>query len=688
MAVTYNVGFAVSSAANGTLSNVQFDNTTVMTNVPQRSANMLVWLRSDVGVTSSGGNVSAWADQSGNGNNATQSSGTNKPTLVTGAISASPALAFNGTNEYMALPSGFAKFPSGASIFAVYKPTAGTAGARIIDFGPANTTDSFNLSIASTTTDTYTVYNGSTATSLTNTAGMTLNQFQLLEMVQTQGGLATMWTNSTQNGQAALQSISNVNRTGNFIGQASSGSNYFTGQIAEIFVFNAGLNATDRVNLENYVASKYGIGSPPAVPPTITPASGVYPGTQSVSMTQPIGSQVRYTLDGSVPTITSPLYTAPFLVTTTTTVNAMAFYTSGPSPSAMVTSVITIDPSSGPVSNGGVPPMCWFRADSLVTKSGSAVTQWGDLSGNGFTAVQATGVHQPTFVSNIANGQPAISFTPGGSGQYLAMSANAGTFNGLTAFIVQNTGAGLPSAGTMVSFGAGVSNQLINITAQSTTQLDYQLSTPSGGSQLFASNSVIPSQFQVNEVLQNTSSSAFVWLNSVLTASQNPFNPSIPNANRTVNYIGQQSNGGQYFLGSIAEIIVLNTALTSSQRTAVEAYLSNRYQTPTQYAIPAPVMSSSTATLTAPTQLVISAQGNATIYVTVDGTTPTTSSPVYTKPLNIDFTQTVKAIAVVGGSQSAVTSNTYTLDSTQWPPANTDATGLKVNVQVPSMAIP
>ena len=51
-----------------------------------------------------------------------------------------------------------------------------------------------------------------------------------------------------------------------------------------------------------------------------------------------------------------------------------------------------------------------------------------------------------------------------------------------------------------------------------------------------------------------------------------------------------------------------------------------------------------------------------TIYYTKDGTTPTTSSPVYTGSILILNTTTLRAIAVrQGWSQSAVASATYTM---------------------------
>lgn len=60
------------------------------------------------------------------------------------------------------------------------------------------------------------------------------------------------------------------------------------------------------------------------------------------------------------------------------------------------------------------------------------------------------------------------------------------------------------------------------------------------------------------------------------------------------------------------------------------------------------------------TQVTISGPDGASIYYTVDGSTPTSASSQYSAPLTFSATTTLKAIAIKNGVSSEVTSRTYT----------------------------
>jgi hypothetical protein len=88
-------------------------------------AGYTVWLdASDTGtITSSGGDVSQWADKSVNARNFTQSSATAKPKTGTRTINSLNTIDFDGTNDFLSCPSStalfnyFHKSPGGTAFF-------------------------------------------------------------------------------------------------------------------------------------------------------------------------------------------------------------------------------------------------------------------------------------------------------------------------------------------------------------------------------------------------------------------------------------------------------------------------------------------------------------------------------------------------------------------------------------------
>jgi hypothetical protein len=89
-------------------------------------------------------------------------------------------------------------------------------------------------------------------------------------------------------------------------------------------------------------AYEYG-GTPTVQTPTISPPAGTYAGSVAVSIdcTTP-GAEIRYTTDGADPTPSSTLYSGPFGLSTSATVKARG-YASGYDPSAIAIAAYTIE---------------------------------------------------------------------------------------------------------------------------------------------------------------------------------------------------------------------------------------------------------------------------------------------------------------------------------------------------------
>lgn len=73
--------------------------------VPTQLAGCQLWLRSDMGVSIVSGGVSSWADQSGNARDASQATGSKRPTLLQSAVNGFPAVSFDGVDDVLASPA-------------------------------------------------------------------------------------------------------------------------------------------------------------------------------------------------------------------------------------------------------------------------------------------------------------------------------------------------------------------------------------------------------------------------------------------------------------------------------------------------------------------------------------------------------------------------------------------------------
>jgi hypothetical protein len=417
--------------------------------------------------------------------------------------------------------------------------------------------------------------------------------------------------------------------------------------------------------------------------PTITPVNSYYTGqgNPSVTITAPAGN-IYFTIDGSVPSATSTSYISPFQITSSMQVNAIAI---NAGVSSTVTSAFYVNDSH---LNYLATPNAWY-SNSFGPAATGKISEWADTSGNSENAVQATSANQPSIVSGSINGIDGIIFN--GTSTYLQPPSLSFGGTGVTIFAVVNATTPTASAQILNYSGATAPDNLIGLSESSAKAAQFTIYNSAGASptSVTAPTALPTNLYELIEVVQGdiNSTTATMFVNAAQVAQNTAMNP-VPNATLANNFIGRYSGGSEYFKGDIAEVMVYTTPLTISQRALIESYLMGKYQiamqTPT-----APVFGTATSTLTAPAAVAIAAQPGATIRFTTNNTAPSSSSPVYLGPVQINFTQTLKAIAITNGLSSAVTSATYTLNSTQFPaPAATGGPSLQINVSVPTVGIP
>jgi alpha-tubulin suppressor-like RCC1 family protein len=117
-------------------------------------------------------------------------------------------------------------------------------------------------------------------------------------------------------------------------------------------------------------AASYSIPSGTVATPTITPAGGAQSTPPLVAITTTTtGATIRYTLDGSTPTGTSPVFVYPFLVSSTTTVKSKAFK-AGLTASAVASTTFNVDASGATETPLIVPAGGRFATQQTVTITG------------------------------------------------------------------------------------------------------------------------------------------------------------------------------------------------------------------------------------------------------------------------------------------------------------------------------
>lgn len=231
------------------------------------SSGLGLWLKADAGVNGIS-NARFWNDYSGN---CMYGLGTNSPVLTINASNYNPGIQLNGSgnsntastiSSYFSLPSGFSSF-SGAASFVAASPTVTRNNARFFDFanGSANNNIYFARS-ARTTQLLYEVYNASTGTQKTASAGSLDNSsIQLFSSNQLASTNAvTLQKNGLNYSLGAAQAIQNVSRTKNYIGLSNTNTDStFGGLISEIILYNRELTTTEQQKINTYLSLKYGL---------------------------------------------------------------------------------------------------------------------------------------------------------------------------------------------------------------------------------------------------------------------------------------------------------------------------------------------------------------------------------------------------------------------------------------------
>jgi hypothetical protein len=211
------------------------------------STNRVIWLKSDVGITKDGSNrVSAWADQSGNGNDVTQATGTDQPLWVDAVLNSLPVIRFSQSNGEGLVRNASPTISQPYSVVAVLKTdNLGSDGQVMFSF-------SASRGAYITSTEKASAYCGAAGI----TGGTTLNTSTYYWIVWNLNSTSSeIFVNgsSDASGNVGTDGVSGYQVSG----IASGGP--WGGDLAELIVYSQTMTAGNITTLDGYFASRYGI---------------------------------------------------------------------------------------------------------------------------------------------------------------------------------------------------------------------------------------------------------------------------------------------------------------------------------------------------------------------------------------------------------------------------------------------
>ncbi|MBB5353237.1 hypothetical protein HNR46_003492 [Haloferula luteola] len=169
-------------------------------------------------------------------------------------------------------------------------------------------------------------------------------------------------------------------------------------RIAEVLAYERVLDAGERWEVQQYLAERQGQPVVPLPEVAIEPPSHYGTGNVTVSLDHAVeGVEIHYTLDGTAPTVGSPLFGSSLEVPRGTRVRARA-YAAGGEASGISEAFYGLAEGEDdlPVAGAGL----WLRADAgVTTDSEGRVARWADLSGGGRDLVQTVLSKRPAMLA-------------------------------------------------------------------------------------------------------------------------------------------------------------------------------------------------------------------------------------------------------------------------------------------------
>lgn len=205
-----------------------------------------------------------------------------------------------------------------------------------------------------------------------------------------------------------------------------------------------------------------------------------------------------------------------------------------------------------------------WRADQITGLSnGAAVASWPDTSGNAYTASQATGGSQPTWIASGLNGQPVVRFA---GSQYLeAQPAPAGSAAETVIAVVTTP----PDTNPYSIRGANSNGSLELRIYQLKSEVLAQAVAGIG-----VSTTTLTASTPAIVTATYTSGSSYAhYVNGAAAGSAS----TAQTVTAAYTNIGSANAGAESYKGDIAELLQWSRVLTTTELSSVHTYLGSRY---------------------------------------------------------------------------------------------------------------
>jgi hypothetical protein len=224
---------------------------------PVAKEGLVLWLRATHGVTHENGMVSLWADQSGSGNDATQTAENVMPRLDPGGLDGKPAMIFEQDDpeqgDFLRLPSGFSDFSQGLTVFAV---TEFDQDACVALFHLGNGPEVDDIEVGRGVSPAGAYYE--VQEEYNDAAPAELGKPLLLALVHRGDGASELLINQMLGSEPTSLLPAVVERTQNDVGRSQYGScGSLQGKLSELLIYERAVSDEELLAIEGYLQQQW-----------------------------------------------------------------------------------------------------------------------------------------------------------------------------------------------------------------------------------------------------------------------------------------------------------------------------------------------------------------------------------------------------------------------------------------------